>query len=122
MAELTGDAAPGDRTGEFKSGPHRHGKAIVWVETVTHGCVVADIRDFRQFELSGASAQLWKQFDGQRSDAVVIATVLTQYPDHPETAANDCAALIEELEQLRLLESTRPEPDDVKPSNGRRGL
>jgi hypothetical protein len=122
MADLTGDAASGDGTGEFGIAQHRHRQTIVWVETVINGCVVADTRDFRQFELSGASAQLWKHFDGQRSDAVVIATVLSLYPDHPETAADDCAALIEELEQLGLLESTRPQPGDVKPSNGRRGL
>jgi hypothetical protein len=103
----------GERAGEFDGAVHRHGRTIVWVDTLADYCVLADADDFRRFELSGTSAQLWRRFDGHRSDAAVIAEVIALYPDHPETAAHDCATLITELDRLGVLESTRPEPDDV---------
>ena len=121
MAELIGGGALGDGTGEFGGTVHRHGRSIVWVEAAVDSCVLADTGDFRQFQLSGASAQLWKRFDGQRSDAAVIADVLSLYPGHPDNAADDCVTLIAELDRLCVLESTRPEPDDVEAVERQKG-
>jgi hypothetical protein len=118
MAELNS----GDRQGDFGGAVHRRGRGVVWVESAADTCVVADTRDFRQFELNGTSSQLWRRFDGDSRDLTIVADVLLLYPDHPDTAAEDCLNLIAELEQLRLLDSNRPEPGDVMPSNGRRGL
>lgn len=112
----------GDPQGDFAEVVHRHGRTIVWVESAADSCVIADTDDFRQFQLNGTSSQLWTRFNGHASDAAIVAEVLRLYPEHPETAAEDCVNLIAELERLRLLDSTRPEPDDVMPSNGRRGL
>lgn len=113
MAAMTGPSSEGEHTGEFDDAVHRHGAMIVWVDGRADGCVLADADDFRQFELGGTSAQLWRRFDGHRGDAAVIAEVLALYPDHPENAARDCASLIAELDRLGVLESIRPEPDDV---------
>lgn len=116
------DVTSGDRQGDFQGTVHRRRRAVVWVESAADGCVIADTDDFRQFDLNGTSFQLWRRFDGSSSDAEIVADVLVMYPDHPDTAAQDCMNLIAELQRLRLLDSTGPEPDDVMPWNGRRGL
>ena len=39
----------GDPRGDFSEVVHRHGRSIVWVESTTDSCVIADTDDFRQF-------------------------------------------------------------------------
>lgn len=99
----------------------RHAKNpdAVWVEGATGRCAVADISDFRQFQLVGPSAEVWNRIDGFASDDEVVRAVLACYPGHPATAYAECGAFIETMTDLGLLVhqpgSDRGEPDDMDP-------
>ena len=84
-------------------GHHVRSATVVWVEATAGRCMLTDTGDFRQFLLSGPSADLWKGLEGIRSDDAVVQEVLAKYPDRPETAHAQCLALIDELTQLGLL-------------------
>lgn len=102
----------------------RHAKNpdVVWVEAVQGRCEVADISDFRQFELTGTSAEVWSRIDGFASDDEVVRAVLATYPEHPDTAYAECVSFIETMTGLGLLvlrpDTDRGEPDDDHPDDG----
>lgn len=73
------------------------------MEAVQGWFSVADVSDFRQFELSGPSAEVWSRIDGYASDDEVVRAVLARYPEHPDTAYGECLALIERLSGLGLI-------------------
>ncbi|MCI0157474.1 PqqD family protein [Leifsonia shinshuensis] len=80
---------------------------------------MADVSDFRQFELTGPSAEVWSRIDGFASDDEVVRAVLDCYPEHPDSAYAECVSLIETMASLELLvhqpDTDRGVPDDHRP-------
>jgi hypothetical protein len=110
IGTVEGDPADENTVDAPRATRHARNRDVVWVEAVRGRCALADVSDFRQFELTGPSAEVWSRIDGHRSDDAVVRAVLAAYPEHPDTAYAECVSLIDAMTELGLL-VPRPDTD-----------
>lgn len=118
-------APEGDRADENaahapRTRRHARNADVIWVEDVPGRLAMADVSDFRQFELAGPSAEVWSRIDGFASDDEVVRAVLARYPEHPDSAYAECVSLIETMAGLGLL-IHQPDTDCGVPDDDRPG-
>ncbi len=115
-----GDRADENAADASRARRHTRNPEVVWVEAVQGRLAMADVSDFRQFELAGPSAEVWSRIDGFASDDEVVRAVLACYPEHPDSAYAECVSLIETMAGLGLLVH-RPDTDCSVPDDDRPG-